>query len=81
VPNLLTVGCGLITLRVCVFRPSRIARIIGAEKIMGRLFMASSPVASFRRLDQLAKFSASWDVGPNIIPWNVVTEANAIPKK
>jgi hypothetical protein len=33
-------GCGLITLRVCVLRPSNNARTIGAENNMGRaLFM------------------------------------------
>jgi len=36
-------GCGLITLRVCVFRPSRIARTIGPLKSIGRSFTCSPP--------------------------------------
>jgi hypothetical protein len=36
VPGFGTSGCGLITRRVCVFCPAKIARTIGAENMIGR---------------------------------------------
>lgn len=48
VPPTKCFGCGLITRRVCVFRPSSIARTIEAEKSMGRSFMGKSCLECFK---------------------------------